>query len=156
PPAWLSSRRRPHHRRIRHQRPIGWSTHWSLSRLGARVSIAIALALAGCDRASLTYEGIRDEASRGQFELALTHVNQALQTHTANDEQSWRLKILKAQILLWRKQPDDALSVLRGEPPPSLARAETAGKRKILQGMAHRIAQRFAEADTAFAEAENM
>jgi len=57
---------------------------------------------------------------------------------------------------VWRKQYGEALALLHEDLPTSLASTEVAGQRKVIQGTAYRAAERFAEAEKAFDEAEAM
>ncbi len=103
-----------------------------------------------------SFDKIKDQIDNGQFATALAEVDRILQRPAANDEWEWRFRLLKARILVWRKQPEEVLSLLREEVPANLASTEIAEQRKLMQGMAHRAAQRFREAESAFDEAEKL
>jgi CHAT domain-containing protein/tetratricopeptide (TPR) repeat protein len=112
----------------------------------------------GCTRESpqITYDRIKNEIDRGQFDVALKHVDHSIQGRATDDEWGWRFRILKARILVWRKQPNEALELLNQDVPPSLASTEIPEQRKVFQGLALRSAQRFAEARRAFDDADTM
>jgi CHAT domain-containing protein len=89
--------------------------------------------------------------------LALAGVDKALEKYgDSGAEWSWRLRILKARILVSRSQNEDALKLLRDEVPPSLASTDLAEQRKLYQGIAHRGLQQFEEASQDFDDAEEM
>ena len=110
----------------------------------------------GCRSPETSYEHIKNEIDHGQFDVALLHVDQALRHQSSNDELGWRIRILKARILVSRKQYREALALLEENPPANLASTEIPEQRKVFQGMAERAGQHFAEARKAFDEAESM
>lgn len=64
--------------------------------------------------------------------------------------------MLKARILVWRKQSREALTLLEEDVPASLTLTDIPAQRKLYQGMAYGAAQQFLEAEKAFNEAEAM
>ena len=62
--------------------------------------------------------------------------------------------MLKANILVSRKQSQEALALLQDEVPPSLRFTDIPAEQKLYQGMAYRAAQRFLEAERAFDQAD--
>jgi tetratricopeptide (TPR) repeat protein len=102
------------------------------------------------------YDRIRQEIGHGQLDAALQHLDQIIVRHSAKDEWGWRFRILKARILVLRKQPQEALTLLDPDVPVSLTPTEIPGLRKLTQGMAYRSAQHFAQARRSFEEAESM
>lgn len=88
---------------------------------------------------------------------ALNKVNEAL-TRLAgkNLEWTWRLKVLKAQILLYKTNYQEALSIL-GEPlPASLMATDIPVRKALMVGIAHRQAQRFNESEKSLNDAEQL
>src|SRR5437899_3241408 len=155
PPARLPSRRRPRHRRIRHQRPV-WRAYWSL--IPRVLFLAAAAALSACRNQSpqQSYDSIKVEVDRGNFDTALVRVDQILKRPPTSQEWDWRFRILKARILVWQKQSAAALSLLSENPSLELATTEIPEQRRFFQGMAYLTSQNFAEATKAFTEAEGM
>jgi CHAT domain-containing protein len=85
----------------------------------------------------------------------LPEVDGALRKYrSSSPEWEWRFRTLKARILVSSSRSEDALAVLDPEPPDSLARTEIPEQRKLYQGIAHRSAQQFADAERDFAIAK--
>src|SRR5262249_23361454 len=97
---------------------------------------------------------INGEIEHGEYDSALTHLDQVLRRRSANDEWGWRFRLLKARVLVSRKESKEALELLAQEVPSNLASTDIDEQRKLFQGIAHRHAQRFAAATKAFAEAQ--
>src|SRR5262249_42240276 len=114
--------------------------------------------LVGCTRPSRqqTYDAIKSEIDRGQFDVALSHVNKVLPDRPAQDEWDWRFLFLKVRILVWRKESQEALRLLNQNLPKALESTEIAAQRRILQGSAYLAAQDFVHARQAFDDAEPM
>lgn len=88
---------------------------------------------------------------------ALKDVNGALaRLADKNLEWTWRLKVLKAQILLYKSNYQEALSVLREPLPPSLVATEIAVRKAMMGGIAHRQGQQFTESEKNLSEAEQL
>jgi CHAT domain-containing protein len=91
----------------------------------------------------------------GEFDSALKEVNKALKASSdGNDELSWRLRVLKARILVSQKKYRETLLVLANDLPPEFATTSIGAQRKIYMGVAHRCGQQFAEAEKDFDEVE--
>jgi CHAT domain-containing protein/Flp pilus assembly protein TadD len=88
---------------------------------------------------------------------ALKDVNGAL-AHVAgrNLEWTWRLKVLKAQILLYKSHYQEALWILREPLPASLGATDISLRKAMMEGIAHRQAQQFPESQKNFSEAEQL
>lgn len=113
--------------------------------------------LCGCDRREATYKNLQKQADSGDFTSALAGVNRALEKYrNSDDEWTWRLKILKARILVSRSQYKEALDLLSDTIPLALATTDLPEQRKLYQGIAHRGVQQFQEASQDFDEAEAM
>jgi len=88
---------------------------------------------------------------------ALKDVNGALARLAGeNLEWTWRLKVLKAQILLYKSNYQEAFSVLREPLPASLVFTDIAARKVMMEGNAYRQAQQFAESEKTLAEAEQL
>jgi CHAT domain-containing protein len=74
--------------------------------------------------------------------------------HSSHDELTWRLKVLKARILVSRSQNKEALELLREDLPHALDSTDLPEQRKLYRGLAHRGNQQFVEAGRDFEEAE--
>jgi CHAT domain-containing protein/uncharacterized protein HemY len=90
-------------------------------------------------------------------DTALKDVNVAL-TRLAgkNLEWTWRLTVLKAQILLYKSNYQEALSILNGPLPASLLSTDIAVRKPMMEGIAHRQGQQFTESEKNLAEAEQI
>jgi len=88
---------------------------------------------------------------------ALKDVNGALAGLAGESlEWTWRLRVLKAQILLYKSNYQEALSVLREPLPVSLVSTDIAARKAMMEGIAHRQAQQFAESERTLGEAEQL
>jgi CHAT domain-containing protein/predicted negative regulator of RcsB-dependent stress response len=112
------------------------------------------VALFGCGSPKASYHKIKKEVDAGEYDSALTHVESALRRDKgASDEWAWRLRVLKARILVSRSQCKEALATLDGNLPDILAATDVAEQQKLYQGIAHRCGQHFPEAERDFEEA---
>jgi CHAT domain-containing protein len=94
---------------------------------------------------------------KGDLNGALADVNRASQKYgNISPEWDWRFRILKAEILVSRSAPQEALAVLQGDLPPSLASTDIAVRKALYQGTAYRYLQQSAQADERLAEAEKL
>jgi CHAT domain-containing protein/Tfp pilus assembly protein PilF len=103
-----------------------------------------------------SYDRIKEEIGHGQLDSALKHIDQVAGRNPGQDEWGWRFRILKARILVLRRQPQQALALLTHEVPATLAATDIPELQKLTQGMAYRSAQNFALARRSFEEAEPM
>jgi tetratricopeptide (TPR) repeat protein len=88
---------------------------------------------------------------------ALKEVQGALARLTGeNLEWTWRLRVLKAQILLYKSNYQEALSLLREQLPPSLVATDIAVRKVMMEGIAHRQGQQFTESQNKLSEAEQL
>ena len=102
-------------------------------------------------------ERIVREIKQGDFNVALTDANRASEKYgKVSPEWDWRFRILRAEILISRSAPHDALAVLKGELPPSLASTDVAVGKLMYEGIAYRYFQQFAQAEDKLAEAEKL
>jgi CHAT domain-containing protein/predicted negative regulator of RcsB-dependent stress response len=116
---------------------------------------AIALCSSACRSPESDYRSLKQEVDRGEFVSALAGADAALRQYESRDALwYWRFLLLKARILVSRSQGEEALSLLRPEPPAELNSTEIPEQRKLYQGIAHRITQQFTEAERDFEEAE--
>jgi len=82
-------------------------------------------------------------------------VDRALREHAPQSEKwAWRFRLLKAQILVSQSAYKETLVLLNENLPVELASTEIAVQRKILQGIAHRYGQQFADADKDLEDAQ--
>ncbi len=88
---------------------------------------------------------------------ALKDVNGALARSAGkNLEWTWRLKVLRAQILLYKSNSQEALSILSEPLPASLLATDISVRKAMMEGNAHRQAQQFPESQKNFSEAEQL
>jgi len=113
--------------------------------------------LIACRSPESEYQTIKQNVDRGEFNSTLLNCDAALRRYQGrNNAWEWRFRLLKARILVSRSQGEDALSVLRPEPPPALGSTDIPEQRRLFQGIAHRYTQQFAEAERDFAYAEKL
>ena len=111
--------------------------------------------LLGCGSPEATYERVRREVDRGEFNSTLTEVDKALRRFGQNNtEWEWRFRVLKARILVSRSQGEEALGILKPDLPAELSSTNIPEQRKLYQGIAHRYAQQFAASESDFRDAE--
>jgi CHAT domain-containing protein len=117
----------------------------------------VALCSFGCHSPESDYKTLKQQVDRGEFNTTLVNVDKALRLYGGpNSEWGWRLRLLKARILVSRSEGEEALSVLKPDPPSILASTEIPEQRKLYQGIAHRYGQKFTEAERDFEEAERL
>ncbi len=93
---------------------------------------------------------------RGALDDALRQVEQLSHTYSQNPEWFGRFRVLKAQIMVMRGSDNDALLLLKDNPPPNLAKTDVAVRRKMVQGIAYDHLQAFDRAESSFAEAKGL
>jgi CHAT domain-containing protein len=71
-------------------------------------------------------------------------------------EWTWRLKVLKAQILLYKSSYQEALSLLKDPLPATFVGSDIAVRKAMMEGIAHRQAQQFTESERKLSEAEQL
>jgi CHAT domain-containing protein len=87
--------------------------------------------------AQLTYEDARMKLKRGQLESAGEVTDRAYGRYPSEEsEWHWRFKVLKAEILARQGLIKESLDLLRADPPATLAVADLAVRRKVVQGVA--------------------
>jgi CHAT domain-containing protein len=107
--------------------------------------------------AQLTYEDARMKLKRGQLESAREETDRAYQRYQSEEsEWHWRFKVLKAEILARQGLTKDSLELLRADPPASLAIADLAVRRKVVQGVANAWLRQGLDAEQSLADAENL
>jgi CHAT domain-containing protein/Flp pilus assembly protein TadD len=105
----------------------------------------------------LVYDRVSNKIVHGDLQSASIEVDRAFQRYNARStEWGWRFKILKAQILVTQSRGQDALAVLEGVLPASLASSDVAVRQLLFQGIAYRIKQDFPNADKKLAQAEQL
>lgn len=105
----------------------------------------------------VVYDRVSNKIVHGDLQSASTEADQAFQFYNGRStEWGWRFKILKAQILVTQSRAQEALDVLQGELPGSLASSDVAVRQLIFQGIAFRIKQDFLNADKKLAQAEQL
>jgi CHAT domain-containing protein len=116
--------------------------------------------LGGCDsvrNAQVANDRILAEIKHGDLILALDDVNRASQKYgKLSQEWDWRFRILRAQVLVSRSEPKEALALLMSDFPPSLMATDIAVRRLIFEATAYRYLQQSKEAEQKLAEAEQL
>jgi CHAT domain-containing protein/Tfp pilus assembly protein PilF len=103
------------------------------------------------------HDQIRWTLRHEDADKALKDVNCALARIAGQDlEWTWRLKVLKAQVLLYKSNYQEALSVLREPLPALLATTDIAVRKVMTEGIAHRQGQQFPESEKDLSEAERL
>jgi CHAT domain-containing protein/Flp pilus assembly protein TadD len=88
---------------------------------------------------------------------ALKDVDEALARLAGkNLEWTWRLKVLKAQILLYKSSYQEALSILSEPLPASLASTDIVVRKAMMEGIAYRQGQQFLESQKKLGDAEHL
>ena len=97
------------------------------------------------------------EFEKGDLDAALKDV-EALSHRTSNlgDDWLWRVRLLKAEILVWRGLNDQVLSLLAPNVPDSLASRDYAARRLIFLGLVQGHLHRFSESTDSFLLAEKL
>jgi len=103
------------------------------------------------------YDRIALNIRRGDLKTAAVHVDQALGRRCGADiSWSWRFRIQKALILASRSAPGEALALLKGDLPSSLATTDIAVRKNMVEGMSYRISQDFGKAEERLNSAEKL
>ena len=118
------------------------------------------MAASGCRSVAdpqLVYNRILKEIHHGDLQSAANEIDQAYQLYNPRSaEWGWRFRILKAQVLITQSRAQEALTVLEGELPSSLASSEAAVRKVLFAGMAYRIKQDFLSSEQKLAQAEQL
>jgi CHAT domain-containing protein len=88
------------------------------------------------------------------FDEALRKADEGYRQSRSDPAWSWKFRTLKAEVLLRKALPDEALSLLADKPPPEVPAAVVARKR-IIQGQALCSLNRASEAAAVLNEAQN-
>ncbi len=103
------------------------------------------------------YDRIALNIRRGDLKTAAIYADQALARRCGMDiSWSWRFRIQKALILASRSAPGEALALLNGNLPSSLATSDIAVRKYMVEGMAYRVAQDFSKAEERLNSAEEL
>ncbi len=127
-------------------------------RIAGRLGIfAACLAVWGCaPRASpqAAYDQIAKQIAHGDYNAALSQVNLASAKFAADSPQwDWSFRIQKAQILIARSAPKEALDLLNGPLPSSLASTELPALKALFEGSAHMNLQQLDKSQAELSEA---
>ncbi len=94
---------------------------------------------------------------RGQLESAREETDKAYRRYQSEEsEWHWRFKVLKAEILARQGLTKESLELLRADPPASLAIADLAVRRKVVQGVANAWLRQGVDAEQSLADAEDL
>jgi CHAT domain-containing protein len=105
----------------------------------------------------VAHDRITREIKQGDFNNALQDADRASQQFGALGPQwDWRFRILRAEILVSRSSPREALAVLNGELPPALASSDLAVQKAMYEGISYRYLQQFPMAEAELAQAEEL
>ncbi len=118
-----------------------------------------ALALVWGCRAPANPQAVHDQIElifeHGDLDTASSLADRALQKYRGNTEWLWRFRILKARFLVYKSAYQDALAILQEDPPSSLAATDIGARRRMVQGMAYRVAQAFSKSAESLADAHD-
>jgi CHAT domain-containing protein len=119
------------------------------------------MGVAGCNRrahpsAGDLYEQVRASLDRGELPEAMSAAEKGVQAFQNQPEWAWRFQIQKADVLVRQGKMKEALSILDGNVPPSLASSEDAIRRRTLRGIANYRLQRFDDSKSNLDEAERL
>ncbi len=91
------------------------------------------------------------------MDAARTDVDRAYGEYgSKNKEWAWRFRILKAQLLVFRREYKEALALLDESLPPALATTGIAARKAMVEGVAYRYAQQYEDSEEKFIEAERL
>jgi CHAT domain-containing protein len=107
--------------------------------------------------AEAVYQQAETKFQHGDLKAAVAQVDDGLRK-LGDDraDAAWRFRLLKAEILIWQGFSQDAITLLKPEPPQSQAMREVTVHRKILLGLAYSNLRQLDNAERAFADAEQM
>jgi CHAT domain-containing protein len=103
------------------------------------------------------FSRVRTEFEKGNLDVALKDV-EALSSRvsTLGEDWVWRVRLLQAEIIVWRGKSEEILSLLQSKVPDSLASRDYAARRLILLGLAFGHLHRFEESERSFQTAQNL
>jgi CHAT domain-containing protein len=126
----------------------------------AGVLIAVCLSIWGCGAApdpQTVHDQISAKIIHGDFNAALSQVDDAYARFGGKSPQwDWSFRVQKAQILISRSAYRDALAILAGTLPASLASTDLAVQKALFEGSAHMYVQELEESEKKLAEAESL
>ncbi len=93
---------------------------------------------------------------RGDLKQALSEVDTALQEKNVDPDATWRLRLLKSEILIWQGVSQDALRLLKSRDVAEPRGVELLARRSTLQGIAETNLQQLDLADRTFSNTEEM
>jgi CHAT domain-containing protein len=124
------------------------------------VLVVVCLAAWGCRSVQdpqLVYDRIIKDIYHGELPSAAAEADRAYQLyHSRSPEWGWRFKILHAQVLVTQSRGQEALALLDGTLPPSLASSEVAVRKALFEGAAYRVIQDFPNSESKLAQAERL
>ena len=116
----------------------------------------------GCHRSQSkslpeVYSEIRFEFQRGDLDSALKALAVVEGRSGSRDsEWFWRFRVLKAEVLLWRGQNHEVLSLLAESVPPRFTGTDFAVRRQTCRAIAQGYLHQFEQSRTSLADAEQM
>jgi CHAT domain-containing protein/Flp pilus assembly protein TadD len=97
---------------------------------------------------SAAYDEILWKVRHGDLDVALRDAQGARQRYAANSiEWEWRFRTLQGLILVSRNQYKAALALLDGPFPPQLKASPVEAHKEMVEGIAYRYAQEFADSE---------
>jgi CHAT domain-containing protein len=106
---------------------------------------------------SAVYLQAESKFQHGDLNGALAQVDDGLRKlEGKRPDEAWRFRLLKAEVLIWQGFSQDAITLLRLEPPQTQAMREITARRKILLGLAYSNLRQLDFAEREFADAEQM
>ena len=106
---------------------------------------------------NVVHDRIFDKIIHGDLQSASADADQAIARFSKQSPAwTWSFKILKAQVLVTQSRGEEALTLLQGDLPPSLAASDDAVRQLLLQGGAYRITQDFQNSRLKLARAEEL
>ena len=103
-----------------------------------------------------TYQDALRKFNQGDFKPALAEINLLLAAVSSRQtEDLWRLRLLKAEILIWQEDSRGAVRLLMPAAANELPR-DLAARRLVLLGLAYSNLQQLQQADDDFSQAERL
>ena len=107
--------------------------------------------------AEAVYRQAETKFQQGDLNAAMAQVDDGLnKLGKKQTNETWRFRLLKAEVLIWQGFSQDAITLLMLEPPPNRDMREITVRRKILLGLAYSNLRQLDNAELAFADAEQM
>jgi CHAT domain-containing protein/Flp pilus assembly protein TadD len=104
----------------------------------------------------VVYDEILLKIRHGDLDVALRDAQSARQRYAASIEWEWRFRILQGLVLVSRNEYKTTLALLDGPFPPQLKASPVEAYKEMVEGIAYRYAQEFADSEKHLGIAERL